>query len=242
MTAQLLTLDLQFRRNLDKLVPVELQLGELYQLASWVAPWSPLLQRWYLSSSKSKTEALQYEAFDSQGPTLAALAVVKEKTKQLTDIRSIGLWNGVDNDDESAGMLSRNNILGRPDAISLRMAVEPRIHDWRQGSKLLESAAKLWPARFATFSPFWYSEKKVFKDRPGVGWMIYLPKILTVQQVPEARVLVPVFATGMQQLGTIIVSVVDEPFSAENPVHLKVANDIEVRLVDQDLLPRYADL
>jgi hypothetical protein len=45
-----------------------------------------------------------------------------------------------------------------------------------------------------------------------------------------------------KQLGTIIVSVTDRPFSIENPAHLKIANDIEVRLIDQDLLPRYVDL
>jgi hypothetical protein len=44
------------------------------------------------------------------------------------------------------------------------------------------------------------------------------------------------------QLGTIIVSVSDEPFSLDNPEHKKVANDIEIRLVDQDLLPRFTDL
>ena len=242
MTAQLLTLDVQFRRKLDKLIPVELQFAELHQLATWIGPWSPLLQHWYLSSSKSKTDALQYEAFDSKGPTTAALAVVKEKTKAVTDIRSISLWNGADSDDEAAGMSSQNNVLGRPDSIMFRMAVEPRVSDWKQGAELLRSAATLWPALFATFSPFWYAEKKVFKDRPGVGWMIYLPGVLTQQQIPEARALVPVVGGGKKQIGPSIVSVVDEPFSIENAAHLKIANDIEVRLVDQDLLPRYADL
>jgi len=45
-----------------------------------------------------------------------------------------------------------------------------------------------------------------------------------------------------EQVGTIIVSTVDDPYSDENPEHVKVANAIEVRLVDQDLLPRYKDL
>nr|WP_230626593.1 Imm52 family immunity protein [Ralstonia solanacearum] len=36
--------------------------------------------------------------------------------------------------------------------------------------------------------------------------------------------------------------VADEPFSSDNPEHVKIANKIEVRLVDHDLLPRYADL
>nr|WP_235211778.1 immunity 52 family protein [Janthinobacterium sp. RA13] len=91
-----------------------------------------------------------------------------------------------------------------------------------------------------------YFEKQVFKDRPGVGWMLYLPRILTLQQVPEARALVPVMAMDEQgkdkQIGTIIVSVTDEPFSDENPEHVKIANAIEIRLVDQDLLPRYVDI
>jgi len=59
--------------------------------------------------------------------------------------------------------------------------------------------------------------------------------------VPEARELIPVM-DDRQQRGTIIVSVIDEPFSADNPEHVKVANAIEVRLVDQDLLPLFSEL
>ena len=67
-------------------------------------------------------------------------------------------------------------------------------------------------------------------------------RLLTAQQVPEARALVPVADEDNNQTGTIIVSITDEPFSENNPEHVKVANSIETRLVDQDLLPRYADL
>jgi hypothetical protein len=44
------------------------------------------------------------------------------------------------------------------------------------------------------------------------------------------------------QTGTIIVSVANEPFSIGNPEHIEIANSIEIRLVDQDLLPRIYDL
>ncbi|MES8296466.1 hypothetical protein U6K64_12445, partial [Cutibacterium acnes] len=71
--------DLQFRRQVDKLIPVEEQLSELFLLAQHVSSWSPLLSRWFLTSLKSKEEALLYEAFDSNGPTAAALAVLREK-------------------------------------------------------------------------------------------------------------------------------------------------------------------
>jgi hypothetical protein len=73
--------------------------------------------------------------------------------------------------------------------------------------------------------------------------MLYLPEVLTAQEVPEAGALIPVLdEKKKKQTGTIIVSVADEPFSSDNPEHVKIANKIEVRLVDQDLLPRYSDL
>ncbi len=92
----------------------------------------------------------------------------------------------------------------------------------------------------------YYVYRPMFSDRPGVGWMLYLPRALTAQQVPEARLLVPVMAGDDRQvpqlIGTVIVSVTDEPFDEANPEHARIANAIEIRLVDQDLLPRYADL
>ncbi|EJO31688.1 hypothetical protein QWC_10661 [Achromobacter marplatensis] len=54
--------------------------------------------------------------------------------------------------------------------------------------------------------------------------------------------MIPVPAAGKKQTGTIIFSVSDEVFSLDNPRHIELANHIEMRLVDQDLLPRYADL
>ncbi|WP_414695089.1 hypothetical protein [Paraburkholderia sp.] len=71
--------------------------------------------------------------------------------------------------------------------------------------------------------------------------MLYLPKVITAQQVPEARALIPVPGAGKQQTGTIIVDVTDTVFSV-NPEHVEIANRIEIRLVDQDLLPAYAEL
>ena len=72
--------------------------------------------------------------------------------------------------------------------------------------------------------------------------MIYLPKVVTVQRVPEAHALIPVPEAGRKQTGTIIVSVTDGVFSVDNSEHVEAANRIEIRLVDQDLLPRYSDI
>ena len=72
--------------------------------------------------------------------------------------------------------------------------------------------------------------------------VLYLPQVITAQQVLEAQALIPVPAAGKKQTGTIIVSVADEVFSLDNPSHVELANHIEMRLVDQDLLPCYVDL
>ena len=58
----------------------------------------------------------------------------------------------------------------------------------------------------------------------------------------EARALIPVKAHDGEQIGTIIVSVTDAVFSVDNSEHVEAANRIEIRLVDQDLLPAYADI
>jgi hypothetical protein len=67
--------------------------------------------------------------------------------------------------------------------------------------------------------------------------MLYLAQTVSATQVPEAAELVPVMEDGKQR-GTIIVSVADEVFSVDNEDHVRIANAIEIRLADQDLLPR----
>ena len=239
-------LELFFHRGQPALIDVETQLGELYEFSRVVGEYSPLLQHWFLSSDKSKDDALRYEAFDVNGPTTAALAVLRQKSKGVNDIRSVSLWNGADADAENATLSSRTNVLGRADTVNFALRVTPEVVDWKTPAAWLQKAISIWHPNVATFGPYWYSDHKVFDDRPGASWMLYLPRVLTIQQVPEARALVPVMGQDEKgkdkQTGTIIVSVTDEPFSDENPEHVKIANAIEIRLVDQDLLPRYTDL
>ena len=107
---------------------------------------------------------------------------------------------------------------------------------------VVSEAARIWSASSVQVGPFkYFSQQQIFEKRPGAGWMLYLPRVLTSLQVPEAASLIPVM-DGELQKGTIVVSVVDEPFSAAKEEHVAVANAIELRLVDQDLLPLYAEL
>jgi hypothetical protein len=109
---------------------------------------------------------------------------------------------------------------------------------------LMMEAVHIYSPIYCLLGPDQYDA--VFPNRPGVAWMIYLRSQLTIQQVPEARALLPVLSKNEkgkeQQIGTIVVSVTDAAFSDINPEHVKIANAIEIRLVDQDLLPRFVNV
>lgn len=102
-------------------------------------------------------------------------------------------------------------------------------------AEIIRSIVSTYNPIYVSVSSREYSFRQVFDDKPGVGWMRYLPRALTAQQVPEARALVPVPEAGRKQTGTIIVSVTDAVFPADNSEQVEIANRIEIRLVDQDL-------
>jgi hypothetical protein len=105
--------------------------------------------------------------------------------------------------------------------------------------KFMRGLLDIWPqASSIEVGPFrYYTRHQVFPKRLGAGWMLYLPKGITSEQVPEAAALVPIMVNGKQH-GTIVVSVSDATFSIDNPEHIKIANAIEMRLADQDLWSR----
>jgi hypothetical protein len=240
MKAQLYTLNLQFRRPDGVLPTVKAQYQEMFEFARMLAPRSARFRDWYLSWSTSKEDALTYRAFDQAGPSADALAILQEQSQGVDDIRIISVWNGLPKGD---GVVIRSNasVLGMPDRVSLSTKDFP-VDSWQEVAAWLEASLRIWPASFASVEPFFYAEVAVFRDRPGVGWMLFLPQVITVSQVPEARALVPVNDSRGVQRGTLIVSVTDEPFCLENKEHIAIANAIEVRLADLELLPRYLEL
>lgn len=233
-----------YRIDLERPPTLDDDLRHFFELRQYLRQLSPQLTEWFLGGN-SKDEALLYSAFDENGPTTAIAAVLREKQRKKNSnfiSRSVGLWNGEEGV-EGATMGGVYRQVKEPSLVHF----ETEIVDFLTHPKVLGTVKKIieiWSPLFVSVEPTFY--EPVFKDRPGVGWMLYLPRVLTVQQVPEARALVPVMgrdAKGKErQVGTIIVSVTDEPFSDENPEHVKIANAIEIRLVDQDLLPRFADL
>ncbi|NZA24918.1 immunity 52 family protein [Luteimonas sp. SJ-92] len=70
-----------------------------------------------------------------------------------------------------------------------------------------------------------------FLHRKALGWMGYVPRRVTADQLPSAAELVQVPGKG-----TVIVAV-NDAFSLANKAHIKQANIVEMELVDLDLLP-----
>ncbi|SOY50580.1 Imm52 family immunity protein [Cupriavidus taiwanensis] len=213
------------------------QLDQLGRFIRVIQTLGPSFRKWYLGGD-SKDEALRYEAFGDAGIKPAALAVLRTMNSGKATACDVGLWNGQDGA-QAAGL---KYLIGglRPWTVNLRARVDPAITT-PQFVYVVEQAAVIWSPLLITAHAQSYMTKKVFRDRPGVGNMIYLPRSATQGEVPEAGALVPVIREQCQ-IGTIIISVVDQVFSDLIPDHVRVANSIEVRLVDQDLLPRYADL
>ncbi|PPK45906.1 immunity protein 52 of polymorphic toxin system [Trinickia symbiotica] len=166
--------------------------------------------------------------------------------KKKSRPKVVGFWNGHNDSVDGAQLKLSIDSGPMPSEVEIDLP-EQAVPTQRLGNcaavqDVVLAIAHTYDSADVSVSPRAYFEKQVFDDKPGVGWMLYLPKVITVQQVPEARALIPVLEAGNEQVGTIIVSVTDDVFSAENPEHVEVANRIEIRLVDQDLLPAYADI
>lgn len=241
--------EIRYRDHLSGDSSIASQMRSVFDLLRGTASSDPLLHpdRWLIATGEMETSYL-YRAFDKDGPTSAALAVLAENNRGATALQSFSLWNGSEERTKGASiacLFSRAD--GRSSSLTFSMASEPdefRLEDTAHGTKVVMEAVQIYDPVYCAFGAEQY--EPVFPDRPGVGWMLYLPLVLTVQQVPEAHALVRVHGKDKQgkdvQIGTIITSVTDKPFSDENPEHVKIANAIEIRLVDQDLLPRYSDL
>lgn len=229
----------------------EQQLDLVRRLLDVVSIADPTLApgHWLIATGE-REGSYKHLVFDPSGVRQEALAVFMADNKSSKAVKSISIWNGREAMNKGASLAAMFGLTnGRPCDVDLGLTSPPgtsRLGTPAQVLEALSDACKLYTPVCAWISNQFHAYKPVFQDRPGVGWMLYLPRTLTVQQVPEAGALVPVTVEDdwkiPHQIGTLIVSVTDEPFDETNAEHARIANAIEVRLVDQDLLPRYSDL
>jgi hypothetical protein len=236
-----LNIDLTYRLSEPQMPAAEAAYDRLWQFASVLTRANLPIESWHPVASNKKA-TLRNTAFDANGPTSAAIAVAKRSKLSSGPIaRSISVWNGLY--ENGGAMLSDQHVIDHHlCVVKLEVDGIDAFRNFATVVELVSEAVHIWSASSVQVGPFkYFFEQKVFELRPGAGWMLYLPRVVAGRQVPEAGRLIPVM-DGNQQTGTIIASVVEGPFSAANPDHVKVANAIEVRLAEQDLLPLFVEL
>lgn len=218
-------------------------LRRMHSITTMLAEKSEGLDNWF-AQGDSIEEAYLYPAFENGEPSTALLAVLNHNYRNDKSFTLVSIWNGAREQRNGVSLALHANDKRQP--CTLTISNHKRRDDRFGGTDSVKDIViglvQIFRPLYASVSPRYYAQKQVFDDKPGVGWMLYLPQVITAQQVPEAQALIPVPAAGKKQTGTIIVSVADEVFSLDNPSHVELANHIEMRLVDQDLLPCYVDL
>ncbi|SPB15395.1 hypothetical protein NOV72_02621 [Caballeronia novacaledonica] len=234
-----MNVDISFKENVP-LPSVYEQYHRLWKLALVLEKIGVNLEAWYWGNDAEEGKPPTIKAFSHSGPREEMLeAALKNNESDLSFLHA-SVWNGIEGP-RGIACISTYMDTGLS-TFKLQSQGFAELRYYHKATELLEGALQIWPALIVELGPFkYYSMKQVFPDRPGVGWMLYLPRRIEIEQVPEARMIHHVTDLNGTE-GTILISEIDGPFDADNPEHVKVANAIEIRLADQDLLPRYADL
>jgi hypothetical protein len=222
----------------------EEHLHTIWRIAQLFEPFGLPVEIWH-PAAPTRKKSLAHLAFGGSGPTPEAIKLLraqdeKDEKDGMGNYRRTGVWSG--SEKGKGGVLSVS-FSSNPDSpiclFDLQFDEVEALDNARNMQQLMLGLLDICPRAFyIEVGPLrYFTTYRVFPKRLGAGWMLYLPRAIMSKQLPEAAELTPVM-DGDKQMGTIIVSVSDSVFSADNPDHLKIANAIEIRLADQDLLPR----
>ncbi len=224
---------LAFRPHIERLYPIFHKLHGIDPLA-----------KDFLLCRATNEESLMYPLFEADGSLTKAAEAVLETQYKNEDVRSASWQNNEEKDYKKwvAGSYHFHESDELLNSFSIEYNGKHRFTTSQELISMLELIVQILRPNVISISST--KSTNVFPDRLGVNWMIYLPSVFTAQQIPEARALVPVMSNEKKpvRLGTIVVSVLDELFSDDNPGHVKIAHDIETRMVSEDLLPTFKQL
>ena len=210
------------------------QYEQLWTLAKTLTRFDMAIEDWHPSGPTPESILLN-RAFDHDGPTVAAVAIADQINPPDQEISSASISIG---EEGRGGCLFHSSLSWDglfPSTFDADIQATALLDSSDKAIALIDSILSIWHPFALTLQPFQYRNKQVFKDRRGMGWMLFLPVAIEPNQVPEAAHVLP-RTTDDGRAGTLIVSV-DEVFDIANPDHVRIANDIEIRLVDQDLYP-----
>jgi hypothetical protein len=196
--------------------------------------------KWRLQGDTEQMAKL-FPVFDADGPSRVALAVLEQEFRNEDERTFVAIWDGLQAPRVDASMACHMAPPEYTHSLDIELDSRSGAIDAQLLLDVLRPVVEQFDPLWIEVFPFGYSEQ-VFPDKPGVAWMLYLPLEITAQQVPEAAALVPMAGRDGRRRGTVVLSVVDEVFDGQDPRHIEAAANIDIRMVDQDLMPCYSDL
>jgi hypothetical protein len=216
---------------------IEEQLDEIHRFLPALNNYSSDLGQWYLKG-ETVADALQYQLFE-QGISPKALAKLQKAPDVSSPLRILGFWNGLPGD---PGASLRYLYRESNDCCIITLELPPtrKLNKAHEAKQLIKNAVEIWQPIAISLSTDTYSDQQIFTDRLPMGWLLYLAKNIKAELIPEAAEIIPI-SVDDDIAGALIMSH-SKHFDDTDEQHLKRARSIEIRLVDEDLLPRYSEL
>ncbi|HGY2577793.1 TPA: Imm52 family immunity protein [Providencia stuartii] len=195
-------------------------------------------ERWFLTG-KTKEDALKHKIIDNGLINSVVADLLIKKLNKTPPIFVTSIWNG-----SSDNIRIQNYLCKSLDNFRLTFSLKvknviglaERLKNALLG--ILSNKDNV-AVIFVQTNHYQMEEKNVFPERIPVGWMLYLNKEVTKEQVPMAAQLINI--ENEKNTGTLMIST-NEVFNGTDELHIKKANEIEIQLAAYGLLPTYQDI
>lgn len=195
-------------------------------------------ERWFLTG-KTKEDALKHKIIDNGVINPVVADSVIKKLNKNSPFLIASFWDG-----KSDNVLTSNYLCESFD--NFRLTFSLKIKNVIGLAERLKNALLSILSNkdnvaiiFVQTNHYQMEEKNVFPERIPVGWMLYLNKEVTKEQVPMAAQLINI--ENEKNTGALIIST-NEVFDGTNENHVRNANEIEIQLAAHGLLPTYQNI
>ena len=145
------TLEITFRLNRADLPTIEEQYATLWRLAKSLERAGLPIDGWYPPAETPEASMLN-KAFDSSGPTTAAIAMATAVGETYPGVRGLGAWNGIEGD---GGIVFTDNlVLTGPCTCSLDSTGIAALHDPKIVTQIVTDITEIWPASSIQVGPY----------------------------------------------------------------------------------------
>lgn len=218
----------------DELTAISL-LGEMLFFIESLPAWPEKPGKWLIANSASKLVAIENNRI-----TVEAIDLVDSYIDKKEDISIV--LAGEDEDDSILTIWYKNTPSVSHQRYTLSFTIKSLVCN-NSSESFLEIIKRIvsfrnWEFKYITLDTEQYKRKQrsVFSDRLSVGWMLYLPAKIEHEIIPSASSVVYL----LNGPGTIVIS--KNTFNGKDPSDIDCANNVEIELAANGLLPLIKEL